>query len=86
MKRQICEICGQMQAICLCDGCGRMLCADCECFEIWGRDPDEMVEKHFCAKCHADPEINPWGERDRQAGLQDLLNAISEPEDVDLAM
>lgn len=82
MKIQLCEICGDKKAILLCDGCGCMLCADCERFEIWGNDPEAAETKHFCPACYVDPEVNPWGASDLEAGLDELCRcAIQATED-----
>jgi len=57
-----------------------MLCADCEQLEIWGSELDDMTGKHFCPSCSVDPLINPWGEQDRRAGLDELLSVVKEHE------
>ena len=76
MKIQLCENCGVRKAILLCDGCGCMLCADCERFEVWGSDIETADPKHFCPACYADPEVNPWGASDLEAGLDELCRRV----------
>jgi len=83
MKIQVCEVCGLKPAIRLCDGCGRMLCPDCEVFEIWGHEAGQVETKHFCARCYSDPEINPWFVNDVAAGLSELLSVVRQIEEGD---
>lgn len=83
MKTQLCEICGRQAAICLCDGCGRMLCGDCQIFEIWGTEPQQAETKHFCPRCYNDSSVNPWLAHDVAAGLGELLRLVRRIEDGD---
>ena len=55
-----CEKCSKAEAIVVCDGCGELLCKECQNIEMWGYGCGHGDPKAFCNACYNDPEINPW--------------------------
>ncbi len=76
MKEHLCEICKSNRACLKCDGCGRAICHACENFEIWGTEPGELEEKHFCPECFRSPDKNPWHLHDVKQGMHELAEAV----------
>lgn len=55
-----CEFCDNGKAVVKCDGCEKLLCADCRIFDIWCFGCGHGTSKAFCNACYNDPEINLW--------------------------
>ena len=53
-------MCGENEAVVLCDGCGKALCVECRIFDIWCYGCGHGDTKAFCKKCNDNPEINIW--------------------------
>ena len=60
-NKKTCEVCGRNEALVICDGCGKALCRECRCMDIWGSGAEDLTLKYFCPACKEDPEVNPWG-------------------------
>ncbi|MBT8489963.1 MAG: hypothetical protein KJN62_02825 [Deltaproteobacteria bacterium] len=56
-----CGVCKTKQAVVYCDGCGVLLCEDCQQFEYWGYGCGHGDPKAFCSTCYNDIDINPYG-------------------------
>lgn len=53
-----CELCGSREAVVLCDGCEKAICAECRHFDIWCHGCGSGDVKAFCPRCYDDPEVN----------------------------
>ena len=83
IQNKRCAVCGQQEAIDVCEGCGIPLCRKCRQMEIWGGGAEDLTVKHFCPQCKQDPEVNPWGAFEGVFGLDevtDMLNHETQPE------
>jgi len=55
-----CTLCGNKEAVVLCNGCEKPICSHCRIFDIWCYGCGSGDVKAFCPKCNDDPEINIW--------------------------
>jgi len=69
-EKNLCAVCGRFEAVMACDHCGKPLCRDCRKFELWGSGAEDLSAKYFCPACKDDPDVNPWGAREDDAGLR----------------
>ena len=56
---EVCSRCGRSPVFAACAGCGGLLCGDCARFELIGSGCGTVWPVYYCAKCAADPLINP---------------------------
>ena len=56
-----CGVCGQKEAIMLCNGCGVPLCRDCYRFDLYAHDCASIDPLILCSTCYDDIDINPYG-------------------------
>jgi hypothetical protein len=60
IEGRICEVCGEYEAVVVCNGCKKALCKECRVFDIWGYGCGHGNPMAFCRKCDADPASNIW--------------------------
>ncbi|MBN1828049.1 MAG: hypothetical protein JW884_02740 [Deltaproteobacteria bacterium] len=56
-----CAVCGDSDAVVLCDECSKPLCTNCRTFDMWGYGCGHVDTKAFCRTCYNSIEINPYG-------------------------
>ena len=69
-EETLCAVCGRLEAVMACDQCGKPLCRDCWKLELWGTGAEDLSAKYFCPACKDNPDVNPWGAREQDAGMR----------------
>jgi hypothetical protein len=60
VENRTCEACREREAVVLCNGCGKALCAECRVFDLWCYGCGHGDPRVFCKSCNDNPEINVW--------------------------
>jgi len=76
-EKSRCEICGKAEAVTQCEHCGKHLCRACRKLEIWGSGAEDLSVKYFCPTCKENPDVNPWGAREQEFSLGEVLEIVN---------
>ncbi|MEN6475120.1 MAG: hypothetical protein ABFD81_13985 [Syntrophaceae bacterium] len=77
-EKHMCEVCGKVEGVTECEHCGKHLCRECRKLEIWGTGAEDLSVKYFCPTCKDNPDVNPWGAREQEFGLGEVLEIVNQ--------
>lgn len=80
-EETLCAVCGRLAAVTACGHCGKPLCRDCRKLELWGTGAEDLSAKYFCPACKDNPDVNPWGAREDDAGMRPAHDVANPDQD-----